>query len=76
MGEGSLAARWTALLSAVPRGTSEVVSHPAVPDDDLRRLAPTSAEGRATDLQVLSDPGLEGRLRSRGVTLVGFRVLR
>jgi predicted glycoside hydrolase/deacetylase ChbG (UPF0249 family) len=76
IGGGSLAARWRALLSAVPDGTSEVVSHPAVPDDDLRRLAPMSAEGRATDLRVLSDPGLEGRLRSCGVALVGFRALQ
>lgn len=74
-GATELAERWECVLTLPPAGVSEAVSHPAVVDADLLRLAPNSGPARAIDLSVLSDKSLGARLNTRGITLIGFRDL-
>jgi chitin disaccharide deacetylase len=74
-GDTDAAERWRCLLALVPPGISEAVSHPAVIDEDVLRLVPRSAGGRAADLAALSDPALTARLRAQGVRMIGFRNL-
>ncbi len=59
------------VIDALPFGTTELVVHPGYPDDVLRGVDGYTA-GRESELQALTDPRLAGRLRERGVVLVGF----
>jgi hypothetical protein len=76
---GSPLAEWDALSAALPRGTFELVVHPAdlgggIDDAERARLG-ALVDRRAAELAALLDPRLPAFLRARGVTLVSFAAL-
>jgi len=64
-----------ALLAQLPPGTSEVMVHPAVPDDDLRRTGDEYLEARATELDLLVDSRLREALAEERIRLIDFGTL-
>ena len=65
---------YLAMLRNVPRGTSELVSHPGYVDDELRRWS-TYLDQRELERTVLLSPVFRQALFSSGVQLVGYREL-
>lgn len=63
---------WLALLDRLPEGVSEVYCHPGYPDETLAANA-TYVQERRKELEILRDPTLKDKARSRGVELVSFR---
>ena len=47
---------FVSMLRRLPAGISEVVVHPGIVDDDLRRSGGGYIDERASELQVLLDP--------------------
>jgi predicted glycoside hydrolase/deacetylase ChbG (UPF0249 family) len=68
--------RWRTALATVPPGTSEMVSHPAYVDDELRILTPNLTGDRETDLLVMTDPEVAADLAAAGIELCGYGELR
>jgi len=64
----------SALLRALPEGTTELMCHPAVVDDELRASS-SYALPRARELAVLTSAGVREAVRARGIELVGFAAL-
>ena len=58
-------------ISASPLTTWELMCHPAVVDDRLRKISSYN-EARAQELQVLTDPGLDGFLAPLKIELAHF----
>jgi predicted glycoside hydrolase/deacetylase ChbG (UPF0249 family) len=63
-----------ALLRALPEGTTELMCHPAVVDDELRTTS-GYALPRARELAVLTSAAAREAVRARGIALVGFAAL-
>jgi hypothetical protein len=59
------------ILRLLPEGTTELVCHPAVVDDELRSSS-RYAEPRARELQALTCARVRESVRETGVELVGF----
>jgi predicted glycoside hydrolase/deacetylase ChbG (UPF0249 family) len=66
--------RWERALTSIPDGICEAVSHPAFADDEIASLSRLTT-ARDIDREVLTDPGLAGRLAASGVQLMRFRDL-
>jgi predicted glycoside hydrolase/deacetylase ChbG (UPF0249 family) len=62
-------------LEAVSVGVTEIMCHPGQVDDELRRLHPSYAEGRAAELQALTDSDVRAAVRRLGIELVSFEAL-
>ena len=63
-----------ALLGRLPAGTTELMCHPAVVDDELRGSS-SYAEPRAQELAVLTDTEARQTLQALGVSLVSYEAL-
>ncbi|HEY8477310.1 MAG TPA: ChbG/HpnK family deacetylase [Chloroflexota bacterium] len=74
LGLGFDTRRLVALLDRLPGGTTELMCHPGVPDDEARRYTGFVA-GRLAELEALTHPSVRQRLVAAGVALVGFRWL-
>jgi predicted glycoside hydrolase/deacetylase ChbG (UPF0249 family) len=61
-----------ALLRQLPPGSSEVMVHPAVVDEQLRQLGAGYVAERAQELAVLLDPRVREALAAYNVQLVDF----
>ncbi len=59
------------ILDDLPPGSTELMCHPAVVDDELR-AGSSYAEPRARELEVLTDPALHRELAARGIRLARF----
>lgn len=60
-----------ARLDRVGEGVTELISHPAVVDDQLRRLSSLQGQ-REVELAALTSPEAGRRVRERGLELVSF----
>ena len=67
--------RWLRAFSQVPDGCAEIVSHPAVVDDELREVTPGLTDPRAVDAEVLESPEVAETVHSNGISLISFRQL-
>ncbi|MGA3142010.1 MAG: ChbG/HpnK family deacetylase [Verrucomicrobiota bacterium] len=56
-------------------GVTEFMVHPAVVDDELRRLCPNFAEPRAQEFSVLTDLRLRAEIKRLGIELATFAAL-
>jgi predicted glycoside hydrolase/deacetylase ChbG (UPF0249 family) len=56
-------------------GVTEFMVHPAVVDDELRRLCPNFAGPRAQEFSVLTDPRLREEIKRSGIELTTFAAL-
>ncbi len=59
------------ILDELPEGTSELMCHPGLPDEELRRSS-TYVDERAREVATLCDPRIRRLARSRRIVLVGF----
>jgi len=64
--------RWEFVLSHLPPGTCEVMTHPGYVDDRVRELTPTLTTARALDHQVATSPDTKAMLGEAGVVLIPF----
>lgn len=62
------------ILEELPDGVTELMCHPAVVDDELRRGS-RYAERRDEEREILCDREIRQRVREGGIRLVGFEVL-
>lgn len=63
-----------AVISALPRGVTELICHPALPDQSLQAVTSYTL-GRQQELEQLTDPSWGPFLQRVGVTLSSFREL-
>lgn len=62
------------LLRSLPEGTTELMCHPAVVDDELRASSSYAAP-RARELELLTGGAAREAVRERGIELVSFAAL-
>ena len=62
------------ILEELPDGVTELMCHPAVVDDELRRSS-RYADRRDDEREILGDPQIRRIVRARQIRLVGFGVL-
>lgn len=65
---------WRAVMEKLPPGTSELVCHPAYPDETLQKHA-TYVEQRRQELEILTSPELRRAAEENGVELISFHNL-
>jgi predicted glycoside hydrolase/deacetylase ChbG (UPF0249 family) len=63
-------------LEALQPGTTEIMTHPGLVDDELRALCGARAELRLAELQAVSRPDLRATVQRLGIALVSFAALR
>jgi hopanoid biosynthesis associated protein HpnK len=63
------------LVSAMPQGTWELVTHPGYDDDDLQNATTSLKHSRAIELGILTAPETLDILRTRGISLISYREL-
>jgi predicted glycoside hydrolase/deacetylase ChbG (UPF0249 family) len=63
------------LLSALPAGLTYFILHPAVDSAELRAVTP-DWRSRAADYQAFTSPELRDFIRSSGLQVIGWRVIR
>jgi len=59
------------MIEVLPMGTSELMCHPALVDDELRASS-GYAEPRARELDVLTNAAVRQAVQRSGVKLIGF----
>lgn len=62
-------------LEGLQAGTTEIMTHPGLVDDELRSLCGSRAQLRLAELQAVTHPGLRATVESLGITLVSFASL-
>ena len=70
-GDGATLEGLLRILSGLPQGVTELMCHPAVVDDELRRGS-SYAEIRQRELEVLTHPRVRSFLKSENIALVSF----
>jgi hopanoid biosynthesis associated protein HpnK len=63
------------VIRNLPDGTSELVCHPGINDEDLERTGTRLREEREVELAALTDPDVKKEIVERGVHLMSFREL-
>jgi chitin disaccharide deacetylase len=63
------------IIQHLPEGTSELVTHPGICDDDLKRQPTRLLEQRTEELAALTDPFVIREIAARQVQLVSYREL-
>lgn len=69
------AAALRGMIDTLGEGSTEIMLHPGISDDDLARSGTRLREQRETELAALLDRGVRGALRERGVRLISYREL-
>lgn len=73
---GSLsAARLLHAIERLPQGTTELMCHPGVHDDELDRQPTRLKAQRQRELEALTDPAVAQAIRRAGIQLISFRDL-
>jgi predicted glycoside hydrolase/deacetylase ChbG (UPF0249 family) len=67
--------RWNFVLSHLPAGTCEVMTHPGYVDDRVRELTPTMTTERVVDLQVATHADTRALLAEARVVPVPFALI-
>jgi hopanoid biosynthesis associated protein HpnK len=63
------------VLNALPEGTSELMCHPGVYDEDLERSQTRLKRQREVELAALLDPAVRNAAQQRSIELVSYRGL-
>jgi hopanoid biosynthesis associated protein HpnK len=63
------------LLTAMPEGTWELVTHPGYNDSDLSHASTELKQSRAVELELLTSADTRELLRRRGIQLISYRDL-
>jgi predicted glycoside hydrolase/deacetylase ChbG (UPF0249 family) len=59
-------------LESLPTGTTEIMTHPGLVDDELRVLCGSRADLRLAELEAVTHPDLRASLERLGIELVSF----
>ena len=73
---GDPAARYLALLRALPAGLSEWALHPSLGDAEAQAIEPDGWRVRKADCDFLISPQARQTLAEEGIVLVNFRTLQ
>jgi predicted glycoside hydrolase/deacetylase ChbG (UPF0249 family) len=63
------------LLSRLPEGTWEFVSHPGYSDAELDAIQTRLRHSRQKELEILTSPGVRELIEKRGIQLISYREL-
>jgi predicted glycoside hydrolase/deacetylase ChbG (UPF0249 family) len=63
-------------LEVLPPGTTEIMTHPGLVDDELRALCGARAELRLAELEAVSRSDLRATVQRLGIALVSFAALK
>ena len=63
------------VLNALPEGTSELMCHPGMCDDELERTETRLKHQREVELAGLLDPAVRNAAQQQGIELVNYRAL-
>jgi chitin disaccharide deacetylase len=63
------------LLTNLPEGTTELMTHPGYVDEDLRRSATRLQESRQTELEILTDARIRKIVATRGIRLISYHLM-
>jgi hopanoid biosynthesis associated protein HpnK len=61
------------IMARLPQGTSELMCHPGVCDDELRQLPTQLQSEREDELTALTDPNVRRAAEARGIRLIGYQ---
>ncbi len=61
------------LLEILPEGYTELMCHPGYFDDELRKSSTRLQQSRATELAILTDPGIRKLVATQGIRLISFK---
>jgi len=73
-GENTSVEDLSIILAGLSAGTTEIMCHPALPDNDLAAVS-SYADIRGQELSTLTQLGLKVRLQEMGVELINYRQL-
>lgn len=68
-GDDGLLKRWEHFIKHMPYGSTEVMAHPGIIDEDIND---TYLKGREIELKVLMDPSLKDLIKKENITLTGI----
>jgi predicted glycoside hydrolase/deacetylase ChbG (UPF0249 family) len=63
------------MIDTVNEGSTEIMLHPGICDDDLARTGSRLQMHRQTELEALLDTGLKRIVAERGIRLISYREL-
>jgi len=63
------------LLTSMPEGTWELVTHPGYNDDDLAQASTELKQSRATELELLTSEETRRAIEKHGIQLISYREL-
>lgn len=64
-----------ATLASLPPGLTEIMCHPGVVDEELRKHQPSGADLRADELAALTDPAARQAVERFGIRIASFALL-
>lgn len=63
------------MIDTLTEGSTEIMLHPGICDDDLARTGSRLQMHRQTEMEALLDPGLRRVVMERGIRLISYREL-
>jgi hopanoid biosynthesis associated protein HpnK len=63
------------MIATLPDGSTEIMLHPGLCDDDLARSGSRLQMHRETEMAALLDPGMRSALQERDIRLISYREL-
>jgi hopanoid biosynthesis associated protein HpnK len=63
------------MMESLREGSTELMCHPGINDDDLAKAHTRLRQERERELDALSDPGLRGLAQELGIELISYREL-
>jgi predicted glycoside hydrolase/deacetylase ChbG (UPF0249 family) len=63
------------LLTNLPEGTTELMTHPGYVDEDLRRSATRLQQSRQAELEILTDAGVRKIVATEGIRLISYHLM-
>jgi chitin disaccharide deacetylase len=63
------------LLTNLPEGTTELMTHPGYVDEDLRRSATRLQQSRQTELEILTDARIRKIVATEGIRLISYHLM-
>jgi predicted glycoside hydrolase/deacetylase ChbG (UPF0249 family) len=63
------------IMESLREGTTELMCHPGINDDDLAKAHTRLRQERERELEALSDPGLRELAQELGIELISYREL-
>ena len=63
------------MIVKLPEGSTEIMLHPGVCDEDLKKCVTRLREARELELAALLDAGVKSAVAEQGIRLISYREL-